>query len=203
MPSLQFYADSDDFLLIWQRLQADKEIACIFPNEGRKWIRRRARRWIVRRIPADMPDGMYILWHIPGGPLPLLSPNFDGEAIPIDDPFSGWTELRPGADPRVPFFGSIPQIIIFSVQRKSIKAEEGIGQSLFGWIGNRYRAIGQPAARETERWWRSLGRWFKSKAERKITPWGPLDGPNAGLWVFPSAYRQILLGKHRDVNPAL
>lgn len=202
MPSLQFYADSDDFLLIWQRLQADPEIACILPHGGRRWIRWRARKWIACRVPQDMPDGRYVLWHIPGGPLPLLSPDFEGESTPIEDPFSGWAELRPGADPRVPFFGSIPQIITFDVRRRAVEADEGIGQSSFGWIGNRYRSIGKPASPETERWWRSLGRWFKSKAERKITPWGPPDAPNAGLWVFPSAYGQILSGRHRDMNPA-
>ena len=67
-----------------------------------------------------MPDGKYILWHMPGGPLPLLSPDVQGGETSIDDPFSGWTELRPGADTRVPFFGSIPQIIMFGVQRKAV-----------------------------------------------------------------------------------
>jgi len=121
----------------------------------------------------------------------------------IDNPFEGWTEARPGMDARVPFFGSIPQVIELGIQRKAVDAEEGIGQSYFGWVGNRYKAIGLPAAQETERWWRSLNRWVKLNAATKITPWGPLDGSEARVWAFPSAYRQILSGKHRDANPAV
>ena len=194
MPALQFYADAEDFVSIFQRLKADSEIACIFPNGQHKWI--------AGTIKQTLPDGKYVLWHMPSGPLPLLtSPDPETEPAWIADPFSGWTELLPGLDSNVPFFGSIPQIITLGVQRQATEDPEGIGQSYFGWIGSRYKSVGLPAAPETQRWWRSLGRWFKSAAVKKIAALGPVDGPDTRIWAFPSAYRQILGGNHRDANP--
>jgi hypothetical protein len=151
-----------------------------------------------------LPDAKYLLWHIPSGPLPLLSsPDSGTKPAWIADPRAGWTELMPGADPTVPFFGSIPQIITLGVQRQATEAQEGVGQSYFGWIGNRYKAVGVPAAPETQRWWNRLSRWFKSTAMKKIAPLGPADGPDKRIWAFPSAYRRILMGQHRDANPAV
>ncbi|HEY7090147.1 MAG TPA: hypothetical protein VH518_18770 [Tepidisphaeraceae bacterium] len=195
MPSIQFYADAEDFKIILDKLRGDAEIAFIL-RDGRT-------RWIARQNAqvGDLADGPYCLWHIPGGPLPLVGGGWFGrKSGTIEHPFEGWTQ-RSGGDPRVPFFGSIPGVVTLGVLRSAREAPTGIGQSYFGWLGDRYRDAGAPAAKETTKWWRRLGEWVSKTAVGKITRWGPMDGPDADIWAFPSAHRQIQLGAHRDVNP--
>jgi len=72
--------------------------------------------------------------------------------------------------------------------------------SSFGWIGNRYKSIGSPAAKETVNWWRRLKNWVSKKSITKIPRFGPLEGHNKEIWVFPSAYNKIQNGKKRDIN---
>jgi hypothetical protein len=43
-----------------------------------------------------------MLWHVPGGPLPLLVPS--AQDTLLKDPFAGWQELEPGRDRTVPYF---------------------------------------------------------------------------------------------------
>ena len=190
MPSIQFYADKQDFEAIFQKLSGDPDIAVILPAGKKLWV---MKRWIARPLAPgeDLADGRYCLWHVPGGALPR-----------IEDPFAGWTETRGGSDPRVPFFGSVPAIVELFVNRRSTEAPGGIGQSAFGWIGNRYRAIGHPASPATEKWWRQLRTWVGDTAAGKVTRWGNITGPDADIWAFPSAHEKILAGAHRDANPS-
>ena len=200
MPSIQFYADGEDFKAIFARLSADADVAVILPDGRRNWLGRR--KWIARRLEAELGDGAYCLWHVPAGGLPLGPPGSRDADATIPDPFSGWTERHAGQDPRVPFFGSIPGVVTLNVNRASREKAGGIGQSAFGWIGNRYRTESLPADAATERWWRNLSRWVADTAGRKITRWGNPDGDDADIWAFASAYEKIVAGAHRDANPA-
>jgi hypothetical protein len=89
-----FYVDEPDIELFRERLNADLEIAFILPEGPGRW---RA-VWQV-----DEAQGQTMLWHVPGGPLPLLVPS--AQDILIEDPFAGWQELEPGRDRTVPYFG--------------------------------------------------------------------------------------------------
>jgi hypothetical protein len=119
----------------------------------------------------------------------------------IADPWAGWTELRVGADDRVPFFGAgAPGIIWWDVRTRSRKPET-IGLSSFGWIGNHYRILGFSAHESTEKWWKQLRMLPKRLKAIRIPRSGPLDGPKCEVWAFPSALSKILDGVARGDNP--
>ena len=195
MPWIPFYADESDFRPIIDRLNADAELAIIL-RAGRG-------QWIARAQVTELPDDKYILWHIPGGPLPLLSSTAAEDGAIIPDPFTGWKEQRRGADASVPYFGSIPNVFEL---RKAVRGSEfrnSVGLSSFGWLGNRYRSIGMGAQRATELWWRRTQRWVRQAAIRKIPRWDAPRPPEAEIWVFPEAYRRIQAGEPRDANSHL
>jgi hypothetical protein len=200
MPSIQFYADEQDFDAVFARLAGDEEIAVIVPA-GKTLLG--GRKWIARRPVERLDDGPHCLWHVPVGPLTLLTSRSGESSTPIVDPFAGWTEKASSGDTRVPFSGaSLPAVVTLSVARASREKPGGIAQSAFGWIGNRYRAAGAPAAATTEKWWRNLSRWFAATAAAKVTRWGPPDGDDADIWALPGAHAKIRAGVHRDANPS-
>ena len=191
MPWIPFYASDDDFRLILERLNSDPEIAIIVSaGEG---------RWLARRETPAMTDGKHVLWHIPGGPLPLLRADPFAEAGTVEDPFSGWKEQRPGADPSIPFFGSIPGIIELHKSVNGDVSSGALGLSSFGWLGNRYRVIGKGASPATQSWWRRMQSWVKQAATEKIPRGGHSNSPE--IWAFPAARAQIDAGVPRDSNP--
>src|SRR5262249_16954594 len=131
-------------------------------------------RWAAVKHLDALPDGHYTLWHIPGGPLPLLAAEGGQDGV-IPDPWAGWLERRPGADPRPPYFGpGHPALVALEVAtrtlleteleddlvtvRRQVRDERSIGLSHLRWIGNHYRVIGFAAHPATERWWRRLRR---------------------------------------------
>jgi hypothetical protein len=195
MPSIQFYAHENDLLRIIAKLNADEHIAFIVSHGPRKWI--------ARREVDSLKDGAYYLWHIPSGPLPLLTVDTSSQVAIIHNPFEGWTEQCSGAECGTPFFGSIPSIVRFGVLPTGKESRNSIGQSYFGWTGSRYSSLGKPASKMMQKWWRDLARWVAITAVKKITRWGPFDGPGADIWAFPCAYEAIVSGRHRDANPAL
>ena len=89
------YVDEPDIELLRDRLNADPEMAFILPEGPGRW---RA-VWQL-----DEAQGQTLLWHVPGGPLPLLAHGDEGDTL-IEDPFAGWTERRAGRDKTVPYFG--------------------------------------------------------------------------------------------------
>ncbi len=195
MAWIPFYADESDFQPILERLNADAELAIILPA-GRG-------RWIARADVAELPDGKYILWHIPGGSLPLLSSASAKDDAVISDPFAGWKEQRRGADASVPFFGSIPSIFVLCKATRGQEFLSSIGLSSIGWMGNRYKTIGLAASRATELWWRRTQRWVKQAAVQKIPRWDALPPLTPEIWTFPAAYRRIQAGAPRDANSHL
>src|SRR5215510_14187999 len=129
MPAISFFADGRDVNILVDRLNADPEIAFVVPDgplDPEKVYANRLRalmgdsteatfygpigvvddgyrqRWKAVRTVEGLKDGNHSLWHIPAGPLPLLTKS--GPDMPISNPWAGWTERRPGADPTTPYF---------------------------------------------------------------------------------------------------
>ena len=190
-------------------LDADEEIA-ILRGDG-------PGRWIAQRQVPVLPDGKYALWHIPSGPLPLLHRK-GGDGL-IENPWAGWREEMPGAEPSTSYFGAgHPRIFSLELYRTPlgkggyydavgedekrwrVPAAQVIGMSCFGWIGNRYRDIGNGSEATTEKAWKSL-RSRVSKFAKKIPRWGPCDGAKGEIWAFPDALAKIGAGTPRAHNP--
>ena len=191
MPWIPFYADDDDFSLIMERLNSDPEIAII--------VAAGAGAWLAKHQIPELAEGKHLLWHLPGGPLPLLRADAFTEPGTVEEPFTGWKEQRPGADPSIPFFGSIPGIIELHKSVNGEVSSGAIGLSSFGWLGNRYRVIGKGASPTTQSWWRRMQSWVKHAAIEKIPRGGRSVSPE--IWAFPSAHTKIKAGVPRDSNP--
>ncbi len=195
MPWIPFYADESDFRPIIDRLNSDPALAIILPA-GRG-------RWISKSQVAELPDGKYILWHIPGGSLPLLSATSAEPDSMIADPFAGWTEKRTGLVTSVPYFGNIPNVFELCKATRGAEFPNSIGLSSFGWLGNRFRSIGLGAASATGLWWRRTQRWVKQAAVAKMPRWDSAEPPEPEIWAFPAAFRRIQAGAPRDANSHL
>ena len=161
-------------------------------------------RWKAVRTVEGLKDGNHALWHIPAGPLPLLTE--DGQESAITDAWAGWTEQRMGADPTTPYFGaghhahirlelwtrhqpyseeeqaSLPTLMSYwqGVQAYLVT-------STFQWTGGHYR----PPPRQTSRWWNRLKAWFARTAT-------PLANRRETFWAFPSALRKLKGGMAYD-----
>jgi len=193
MPWLPIYADSNDFRTIHDWLNASEELAFIVADGPQRW---RA----VSTVPSLATDRV-CLWHVPSGPLPLLHAQPSREVSSITDPWSGWQELRAGADASRPYFGAgHPGIIWLNHRPISRRSQRGIGLSSYEWIGNHYRDIGNAADAATEVFWRSMRRWTQKHA-KKIPRDGPIDGSRAEIFAFPSALAAFESGVERDANP--
>lgn len=83
---------------------------------------------------------------------------------------------------------------------RSQQAPSAIGLSSVGWIGNRYKIIGNAAKPETERFWKMLRKFVASQATQ-IPRAGSLDGPDREIYAFPSALDEIRNGRARAANP--
>lgn len=193
MPWLPLYADEEDFRVVHDYLNQKEDVAFIASDGPRRW---RAMHTIPRM------DGVRIcLWHVPSGRLPLLHPHPSKVVDFICDPWSGWMELRTGAESTCPYFGAgHPGIIWLNHRPTAQLVPNGIGLSSFEWIGNRYSLIGNPAPKATEKFWQSLRRWAKKSAVM-IPREGAVDGPHPEIWAFPSALSAFRSGKGRDSNP--
>jgi hypothetical protein len=186
MPSILFYALDADLTIVLDHLNADSSIAFIVADGARRW------RGVERR--DTIPAGHHLLWHRPGGPPPLVGPGKDGV---IADPMAGWTERAASAIPGVPFFGSVPMIIAWDVARERSGA---VPMSAFGWIGDRYRAIGLGASKDTTRWWKALQKWV-SQQTREFPRGGSACGEGGLVAAFPGAAARLKTGTRGELNP--
>ncbi len=193
MSWIPFYADDADFQGIISRLNSDRDIAIILPAGHGKWM--------AKAQVADLLDGTYCVWHMPGGALPLLSKNPNAPSTNITDPFKGWTEQQRGLVESVPFFGDSPNVFHLQKSTRGVEFADAIGLSSLGWIGNRYKSLGLEAASATALWWRRMQRWVKQTSVRKLPRWDSPSPPEPEIWVFPSACRRIEAGAARDANP--
>jgi len=180
MPWLPLYASDEDFDTLRNHVNTADDLAYLVGCGKGQWK-------AVRTLESIEP-GRYGLWHVPSGPLPLLHP---GSAAPsdIEDPFSGWSELRPGADPCTPYFGAgHPGVFWLNLHGGSASrhGEPVVGLSSFEWIGNHYRIIGKPAMAETGAAWKLLRRWV-AKTASKVPRGGPKQRTPPEIWAFPGA----------------
>jgi hypothetical protein len=227
MPSLQFFADQDDFKSLLQRLNEDDEVAFIV-SAGRARGGTDAalsphgfgrRRWKAVHTVDHLYDGYHALWHIPGGPLPLIeesSPAGDLLTVcqhmpAIPDPWSGWTDARSRDAFAPPFFGpgahAHIQLQLWTrhlpyseyeflelpiIWAHWLDGREVLVSSGFQWSGSHYA----PAPASTHRWWNRLKRWMASAS----VALGPDGGTPPTFWAFPSALMKLKSGIRYSAN---
>lgn len=186
---LPLYMVAEDVPLLRTRLNDDPEIAFILRDGPGRW---RA----VRH--ADDIHGKMMLWHMPGGALPLL--HRQGEDTPIENPFAGWTEERPGLDQSVPYFGPYsPSSLLLRIWVPGWRGLPPgcVDISDVSWPA--LRAMRSPPS-PTRQWWNQLRKWVRQHAHR-ITRRGPLEGSRADIWAMPAALHAIKAGLERADNP--
>jgi hypothetical protein len=180
MAWLPMYAAEDDLPQLLSHLNGSEDIAFIVSDGPGKWI-------AVRSLLA-LTEGCYCLWHVPSGPLPLFRGATEKPGQ-ITNPFEGWSEVKAGADPSRPYFGAgHPGVFWLNIRSKSTHRFSGgdVGLSSFEWIGNRYKAIGSAPKRETENYWKALGRWVR-KVATKVPRGGPQEPTPPEIWAFNGA----------------
>jgi len=227
MPGISFFADSKDGDVLIDRLNRDPEIAFLVPDgplDPQEAYANRLRasmgdrteavfygpfgviddgyrqRWKAVPSVKELSDGKHLLWHVPAGPLPLLSAEGADGVIP--DPWAGWMEQRPGADPTTPYFGPGHPAVIglelwtrhhpYSAQERASLPivnswwdgeRDLLVVSDLGWIGGHY---GPPPV-QTRRWWNRLKAWFGRSAAKLA------DGRQT-FWTLPSALQLLKAG---------
>lgn len=188
---LPMYINEDDAKVVCSWLSEERDIAFIVSSGPKKW---RAEERL-----DEYGDARYCVWHCRSGPLPLLRKMLpDGR---ISNPWKGWKQKITGGDPTIPYFGpGHPGVYWLDLRTRSQRNPGALGLSGISWIGDYYKALGNPAPEVTKKWWQRLRRWVKKQAIR-IPRKGPCDGPNPEIWTFPSAFREIQNGRKRDVNP--
>ena len=205
------YLMKEDIAYLNDWLNQENEIAFLVSNGQNKWIAKE-KHDIISDLGAQKTDYgpstiipnfvEFNLWHVPSGSLPLLESklteiknlNYNGK---ITDPWSGWTEKRPGANPRIPYFGAgHPGVIHLEIR---ISENEEIPMSCFGWIGNYYKIIGNGADPSTEKFWNKLKRMIKKTGilipRANDTDW------KKEIYALPNAYSEIKNGKKCSMNP--
>ncbi|WP_146210129.1 hypothetical protein [Vitiosangium sp. GDMCC 1.1324] len=186
---LGLYAEDTDVLFLRDRLNEDSEIAFLMPEGPGRW---RA-VWQL-----DELLGKTMLWHVPGGPLPLLRPG-ERDSI-IEEPFAGWEELRPGMDYSVPYFGpGWPSTLLLEIYTRGWRGlrADVIPLSGISWYG-RTNLKGPSAS--TRKWWSRFRGWMRNQSVC-ITRSGTLDGPQPDIWAMPAALRSIRVGVERGDWP--
>ncbi|WP_309897008.1 hypothetical protein [Archangium sp.] len=186
-----FYAHAEDVHLLHQRLDEDPEIAFILQEGPGRW---RA----VERL--DELQGKTMLWHVPGGPLPLLGRGAGEPDTLIENPFAGWRERRAGLDSSVPYFGpSWPSVLLLELYTPGWRGLETniVPLSGLSYFGGQPESKAQPT---TYRWWRRMRDWVRRHAVL-VTRSGPLEGTHADVWAMSAALRAIQAGLARDDYP--
>lgn len=186
---LGLYAEEADVPLLLERLNEDPEIAFLVPEGPGCW---RA-MWRV-----DELLGKTMLWHVPGGSLPLLGR--DGQDTVIEDPFAGWREVSAGLDDSVPYFGpGLSWTLLLELYARGWRglSPDLIPLSGLSWYG-RTRLKGSPDP--TRQWWSRFRDWMRRRTVR-VTRSGPLDGRQADIWAMPAALHAIQSGVARSEWP--
>jgi hypothetical protein len=187
MPWLPFYAASEDFDLVAERLNASEDLAYLVSAGPGRWV-------AVKTIDMLRP-GRHCLWHIGSGPLPLVR-GAEQDDLSIANPFEAWAEARAGADPTTPYFGAgHPGVFWLNLkaEEQSSRGESVIGLSSFEWIGNHYKIIGSAAQPKTEAAWKGLRHWI-GKAGIKVPRGGPAEVRPPEIWALQGAQRQFADG---------
>jgi hypothetical protein len=186
-----------DVELLNNWLNQEDELAFLVSNGNRKWIAKKAHDIVadLNTQKSGLGFAEYNLWHILSGALPLLDLASEASGQ-IVDPWTGWTEVRTGANPNKPYFGAgHPGIINLEVK---ITESDEIPISNFGWIGNHYKIIGNGADKTTEKFWNKLKRMAK-KQTTQIPRCNDLNGKKE-IYAFPEAYKEIENGRLCSLN---
>lgn len=192
MPWIPLYLYENDSSALVDWLNNEQEIAFIV----RVGESGRHHSWKAVGRVESLPDGKHLLWHVSGGPLPLPAADWRDPGDIIADPWAGWTERRAGAEPGVPWLGNPANVFSLDLHAGT---PGKVGMSAFGWIGQRYRSLGNAALPSTERWWRRLRTWVRQNSIL-IPRYGALDGPDREIYTFPHAYQAIAEGRERAMN---
>jgi hypothetical protein len=197
MPWIPIYVNEQDARVLVEWLNQAPEIAFIVSDAPQCWK-------AVSSI-QTVTDGDACMWHVPSGPLPLLTgPRQDDPVEQVVSPWEGWRERRPGANGSQPYFGAghpgVMWLNLRLVCRNIAEKPGAIGMSSIQWIGNHYRLIGNAAKPETEKFWKRLRRFIASHSTR-IPRGGPIDGPRPEIYAFESALEEIRNGRARARNP--
>ena len=191
------YLAQQDVELLNNWLNQEDELAFLASNGGSKWIAQKEHDILtdLNTQVSGLGRVEYNLWHVPSGALPLLGLNSELSTI-VADPWTGWTELRPGANPTVPYFGAgHPGVISLKIK---FSASGEIPMSDFSWIGNHYRIIGNGADKVTEKFWNRLRRMAKNKAMQ--VPRCNHHDRKKEIFAFPEAYKEIENGRPCSLN---
>ena len=214
MAWLPMYLMREDVELLNDWLNLEDEIAFLTSNGNKRWIARKAHNILVDIEGRDFSNQVrvpkyieYNLWHIPSGPLPLIGTSMSetlkfwnkdqDKEKKVLDPWSGWKEVRTGANSEIPYFGAgHPGVMHLEVK---LSDKDIIPMSSFGWIGNHYKIIGNGAEKSTEKFWSKLRRMAKKYAAH--IPRGNMENWKKEIYAFPAAYKDIVNGKPCSINP--
>lgn len=188
------YLHKSDVDLLVEHLDADEEIAWLVQLDSQPgW-------WAARANHPPLWSNRHVLWHVPSGPLPYVTADYPPDGSPrspfIPDPWNGWEEKRPGADPWVPYFGpSWPGVYNLALNQgpDSLQGAE-IAISGLVWSGNTAASIGRPAAKQTQLHWARLRRWLEKVAPPQMVPDIIEPTRHAKVYAFPEAHDAILRG---------
>ena len=195
MPWIPMYLADSDADRVLAMLNADEEVAFLVADGPKRWK-------AIASLPTPPTDSRIGMWHIPSGPLPLLAADKQRNGQ-IHDPFSGWNELRTGADPTTPYFGAgHPGIIWLNACLSPKERNSAGGMSSFEWIGNRYSLVGNPAKKTTELWWKFLRRRIQ-KISKKVPRGGLSSALPPEIFAYPAALALLEEGQQFDANPSL
>lgn len=186
--NINLYVDEADVELLRERLNADAEIAFIIPEGPGRW---RA-SWQV-----DDASGMTVLWHVPAGPLPLLTPL--GQDTLVEDPFAGWQEREQGFYEYLPYFGpSEPRTLLLTLVYPGWRGLPRDWMPLSGvsWYGRTAARSPHPS---TRRWWQRFRSFIRSHASLVTAT----NFESQTAWALPAAQRAIQAGTHADMRPFL
>lgn len=158
-------------------------------------------RWKAVNEIHSVESKTYCLWYIGTGALRIPSGNKDIKDALVLNPFVGWEQTLTTETEEVPWFGAAaPETFSFTFREFGRKNEAALGRSGFNWIGNYFSIIGIAAPPECKKWWEKLKRYIKKNSVG--IPWpGELGSGKVGAYAFQEAYKKLMEGCERDLNP--
>ena len=155
---------------------------------------------------ANLKDGRHSLWYVPAGPLPLLKADPGEPDAPILDPWAGWTEESPGADPDTPYFGpwhpAEIRLTLWTRHRPYTRAERETGDAVISyWTDGHDLLVASDfqwggGSGQAAQWWRRLEAFMK----RAATPLAARLEPGEVFWAFPSALAKLKAGMRYEAR---
>lgn len=193
MPSLMMYVTTEDTQTLFQLLLKESELASIVADGPGRW-----------KAAGDKSGFLTVrrscFWHTASGPLPLLAAPPGEQSAWIDDPWSGWTERRSGADSSLPYFGAgWPGVFWLNLATQAKAATNICGLSSFEWIGDRYKILDKGARPETHRCWNRLCSRIR-KVGMKVPRGALAFAAQPEVYAFPAAMTLLQSGKQADIN---